>query len=316
MVAEASSQPQRLHACAAIATLLQLMVQRFNLYIDDSGTRHPDRHLRLEGTDPDWFALGGVLVDEQHEASCRQAHTEFCEKWSLTYPLHSEEIRHSKRNFRWMKDSRVRSDEFMSELGRMLLSLPVYGIACVIDRRGYHRRYHERYGAKKWSLCKSAFDIVVERACKFARARGCKLDVFVERSDAKTDARITKYHEDLKRVGHPFDPQTSSRYNPLAQSELADTLYDLKLKTKSSPMMQIADLYLYPICKGRYMSYRPHFDLVSAKKLLDDHVSDPVTLGVKYYCFEQVSADTSQKKLEPSDKPSAPGQPSKEDLVG
>lgn len=175
----------------------------------------------------------------------------------------------------------------MNDLGEMLLNLPVFGLACVIDRRGYHRRYHERYGKRKWSLCKSAFDIVVERACKYARSKGCKLDVFVERSDKKTDEKIQRYHEELRSCGHPFDPQNASRYEPLNQSDLADTLYDLKMKTKSSPMMQIADLYLYPLCKARYNpDYRPLRELISASKLLDQHVSDPEKLGVKYYCFD------------------------------
>lgn len=59
------------------------------------------------------------------------------------------------------------------------------------------------------------------------------------------------------------------------------------MKTKSSPMMQIADLYLYPLCKARYNpDYRPLRELISASKLLDQHVSDPEKLGVKYYCFD------------------------------
>ena len=132
--------------------------------------------------------------------------------------------------------------------------------------------------------------IGVERASKFARARGHKLNVFVERSDRKTDQQVAAYFESLKATGHPFDRSNASKYQPLASTEISDTLHDFKMKRKSSPMMQIADLYLYPICQGGYKTnYHPFTKLEEASKLMDVHVEDIETMGIKYYCFEGVT---------------------------
>jgi hypothetical protein len=266
------------------------MSASFNLYMDDSGTRHPDRQLENNGK-PNWFALGGVMVRREDEDECRGQHERFCEKWEIEKPLHSEEIRHRKRNFRWLdKDEGVRQT-FLSELEGLLTSMPVLGVACVIDRNGYHNRYHARYGKQKWSLCKSSFAICVERAGKFAREQGGKLNVYVERSDRKTDNQIKQCFCEMKQKGHPFDQSNASRYDPLTPDLLGATLYDFKLKDKTSPMMQIADLYLYPICQGGYNAgYYPFRQLMSAAKLIDCRVDDTNSQGIKYYCFEKPAA--------------------------
>lgn len=179
------------------------MVQVLNFYVDDSGTRHPDHQLDLKSGRDDWFALGGVLVRGEDELPCRELHRKLCERWGIVSPLHSEEIRHFKKNFRWLRDEPEKRGGFFRELETMLLELPVIGHACVIDRPGYHLRYHARYGPQKWSLCRTSFAIAVERASKYARAEGRKLNVFVEKSDRKTDARILTYFEELKGKGHP-----------------------------------------------------------------------------------------------------------------
>jgi hypothetical protein len=287
------------------------MATQYNFYIDDSGTRHPDRELRTSGQ-PDWFALGGVLVSAEDEDHCRELHRALCSKWTFTYPLHSEEIRHAKGNFRWLGKERKTKDAFLADLQAMLTSMPVLGLACVIDRPGYHDRYHALYGSGKWFLCRSAFAICVERASKFARQKGCKLNVFVEKSDRETDGTIRKYFADIKQVGHPFNNENAAKYNPLDQPDLANTLYDLKIKSKSSPMMQIADLYLYPICKGGYdANHYPYQILKAYQKLIDFHVIEPSSGGIKYYCFGGIK-NTGAESISPS----APGQPSEEDLAG
>ncbi len=195
------------------------MVDIYNLYMDDSGTRHPDRNLDVAGSRPDWFALGGVLVHQNDEAQCRAMHEVFCREWEIDQPLHSHEIRNKKEKFAWIKDLETeRQAQFYSALSTMLTSIPVIGIACTIDRPGYHRRYDEKYGKLKWSLCRSAFAICVERASKFARSKQCKLNVYVERSDKNTDNQIKQHFNNLKQSGHPFDPQAASKYNPLNQT--------------------------------------------------------------------------------------------------
>jgi hypothetical protein len=290
------------------------MVQVLNFYMDDSGTRHPDHHINFVSTRPDWFALGGILVREDDEDYCRAMHHTLCTKWNLTGPLHSEEIRNSKKNFKWLnKDPQKRTD-FLVDLEAMLVEMPVIGIACVIDRRGYHRRYDNQYGRNKWSLCRSAFEIGVERAGKYARAQGLKLNVLAERSDEKTDRRLEEHFHRLKRDGNSFNVGTSSKYDPLSRSELGETLYDFRMKTKSSAMMQIADLYLYPMTQARYRAaYRPYEALVKHQKLIDCHVADVNQLGVKYYCFDAPSPEKTEAEALTA---SASGQPSEEDLVG
>lgn len=260
------------------------MRDRFNLYMDDSGTRHPDRELGDSGR-PDWFALGGVLVRQADAQGCHDMLEHLCREWDITKPLHSVEIRHKTKNFRWLRDEGKRQ-EFLTQLQSMILAMPLYGVACVIDRIGYHRRFHEQYGSQKWSLCKSAFHICVERAAKFVRAHGGRMNVYVERSDHKTDEQLETYFHELKRGGHPFDRANAAPYAPLSQAEIAETLYDFKTKRKQSPMMQIADLLLYPMCQGGYdPNYYPLRELRVADKLIDCHVGDPNVEGIKYYCF-------------------------------
>jgi hypothetical protein len=152
------------------------MAATYNFYMDDSGTRHPDRWLRVDGK-PDWFALGGVLVRQSDEERCRGMHQDLCSKWGIGSPLHSER----------------------------------------------------------------------------------------------------------------FDHLNASKYAPLPSTELAETLHGFKMKWKSSPMMQIADLYLHPICQGGYRAvHRPFNKLEAASRLIDAHVEDISTMGIKYYCFENI----------------------------
>lgn len=284
-------------ACKGPRTLARRKVRHYlrvrnmpkilHLYMDDSGTRHPDRNVNLSSGKPDWFGLGGVLVREEDEETCRKVHETFCARWSLSRPLHSDEIRNYKGDFGQFRVDRERRDRFFEDLETTLLALPVIGIACVIDRPGYHRRYHARYGKAKWSLCRSAFEICVERAAKFARSEDRKLNVHVERSDRKTDRAIQEYFRRLKGQGHSFDGQNAAKYSPLEQVQFDDVLYDFRLKDKSSQLMQFADLYLYPMCKGGYpRCYIPYERLKDGRKLIDAHVHEASVCGIKYYCFD------------------------------
>src|SRR5262245_1933395 len=118
------------------------MPRVLNFYMDDSGTRRPNRvPLAFDPESPDFFALGGVLVAEEDEASVRNAYDRFCRKWSITYPLHSEEIRHSSGRFAWLRRGSDEYGRFMDDLTRLLCSIRVVGLACVIDRPGYDDRY-------------------------------------------------------------------------------------------------------------------------------------------------------------------------------
>lgn len=141
------------------------MTRVTNFYMDDSGTRTPNRKpLDFDPCTRNFFALGGILIDEEDEAAARKAHEDFCARWSIDYPFHSVEIRHSTGRFSWLKRGTEEYERFMRDLTRLLTSINVLGIACVIDRPGYDARYRDKYGRRQWHLCQTAFCIAVERA--------------------------------------------------------------------------------------------------------------------------------------------------------
>ena len=115
----------------------------------------------------------------------------------------------------------------------------------------------------------------------------------------------------MKTSGMPFSASTSGKYAPLTQAELAETLCGFKFKRKSSPMAQIADLYLYPICRGSYEdSYRPYVTLVENRKLVNS-VLDPALLevcGIKLSCFELVNRGPKTQKPDESPAFAQPSQ--------
>jgi cold shock CspA family protein len=147
----------------------------------------------------DWFTLGGFVAKEEDEGTIETAHASFCGQWGITYPLHSYDIRSETENFTWLSALSEREyNKFMSGLGNMLLSIPVIGHACVVDRPGYNKRYREKYGRQTWMLCRTAFTVVVERAAKHARKSGCKLRVYVEEGDETADNMIRGYYKELR----------------------------------------------------------------------------------------------------------------------
>lgn len=266
-------------------------LSELRFYIDDSGTRSPDRRSQGQGNTPDWFSLGGILVDANDEALVRERYHAFCKRWDIDYPLHSSDIRFRQGNFKWL---RAESDEsrsaFYGDLENFLVQLPVRGLACVIDRPGYNHRYFEQYGRERWSLCKTAFSVIAERAVKVAMREGKTLRVYAERSDRKADNRLNSYFRDLRENGMPFNEGGNSKYHPLSTIDFHKTFKEFRIKYKSSPMIQVADLYLYPMCRNGYESYRP-FDMLRLNgRLLDCSLAtDEVPmLGIKYSCFDLV----------------------------
>lgn len=276
------------------------------LYLDDSGTRNPDRKIAKELTFRDWFTLGGYLCNEEDEGLIQTAHENFCVEWGIEYPLHSYDIRAERENFTWLGAlSQLEHERFMRGLAGMLLKLPVMGHACVVDRPGYNKRYREKYGRQTWKLCQTAFAVVCERAAKKAIKEGRKLRVYVERGDKTADDYIRGYYAALRKDGMPFAVDTSAKYAPLSAEQLKATLYDLKFKAKSSPMAQIADLYAYPIARGGYdPEYVPYSMLARDKRLLDSHLTKEEIphLGIKYSCFDDVAKQEAERKNKKSQR--------------
>lgn len=273
------------------------MPKVLNFYMDDSGTRRPNRKaLPFNPDSPDFFALGGVLVAEEDEASVRQAYDVLCSKWGITYPLHSEEIRHSSGRFAWLERGSEHYPKFMGDLTRLLSGIRVAGLACVIDRPGYDDRYRAKYGRRQWHLCQTAFAISVERAAKYALRDGRRLRVMPERSTPEDESRIKHYFADLCANGCPFDKATSGLYTPLEAGDLKATLFELRFKKKTSPLAQIADLFLWPMVRAGYdPDYRPYVLLKEAGQFVEQRIQKEEwpMLGTKYSCFHLVAKHAS-----------------------
>jgi len=266
------------------------MPEAFKLCLDESGARHPD-HVQLAKAGAfDWFAFGGVLLRDEDEGLIRGNVSAFKSEWKFDAPLHSSEIRGRHKNFKWLHqggpDRRAR---FLQDLERLVCNLPILAIACVVDRPGYNARYKERYQDQRWLLCKTAFSIVVERAAKFAIMNSRKLRVLVERASKQDDLNLKSYYSAMKSDGMPFDGQSSGKYAPLATAELSSALYEFRLKDKTSPLIQIADLCLWPMAHGSYVeSNHALAALRSAGKLIDCVLPSDLrpTIGIKRSCFD------------------------------
>ena len=279
------------------------MVAVSTFYIDDSGTRRPDHKASKTHHGHDWFALGGILIDDENIPSANTLIESFRSRWPQlgASPLHSYEIRGRHENFAWLGiDAKVRN-QFIGELEQLLFALPVIGFACIIDRPGYNHRYRAKYGRERWSLCKTAFDVVVERAVKYSSGRDRKLRVYVERSSKADDTLLRGYYNTLKTSGHSFDATTAAIYNPLTSVAYASTLYEFRTKEKSSKLMQIADLYLWPMCIGGYdEGNRAYSALKDAGKLIDCALPSELVAerGIKYSCFDLVNRTSRNAKAE------------------
>lgn len=262
------------------------------LYLDDSGARNPDWEPSCDGHKRDSFCVGGVFVREEDKYAVKAAHKKFCDAWNITYPLHSAEIRFREKNFKWLgKLEPPELQRFHNELSDMLLSIPVLGHACVVHRPGYDARYRGKYGRQTWHLCKTAFNVILERTVKLAKREGRQIIAHHELTDPGAMKRLKAYYRALKAEGPPFDEETSAKYQPLTREDFKAGLLDFSFKPKSNVLTQIADLYLYPMRRGGYdLHYRAHEALIEKRKLIDCHLqAEEIPLvGIKYSCFENV----------------------------
>jgi Protein of unknown function (DUF3800) len=264
--------------------------ETLHLYLDDSGSRYPDHKADARKDGMDHFALGGLLIESERVEAALEAHQGISKSYSLEEPLHSNSIRCAKRSYLWLKKDPERAALFFADLEKLICDLPGLAIACVIDRPGYNVRYAERYGKKRWMLCKTAYTIVVERAAKLAMRAERRLRVYVEATGPKEDRAIKSYHSDLLANGMYFNAATSGKYSPMTAEEFSKVLLkEPKFVPKSHPLSQLSDLLLYPIIKGRYdPKYRPYRSLRNARRLIDDVLEEQeiASLGIKYSCFD------------------------------
>jgi len=74
-----------------------------HLYIDETGSRHPDKAQAISKHGFDWFALGGVLIREEDESEAKTKLTNFLNRWpQIRSPLHFTDIRAEKKGFAWI----------------------------------------------------------------------------------------------------------------------------------------------------------------------------------------------------------------------
>lgn len=161
--------------------------------------------------------------------------------------------------------------------------------ACIVSREGYLKRYLNIYGENTWEMMKSAFSIAVERAAKYAALKDGTLMVYFESAGKKEDKLLKQYFNELRSQGHPFNSTRASKYSPLLTSELSKLLRGIDSKEKSNPVMQLADLCLYPVMQGKEQPNNKAFLALKDAKLLVDCYLEPNQigdLGIKYYCFD------------------------------
>lgn len=264
---------------------------RLIYYMDETGNRHPDKKSTQERAGRDWFGLGGYLLINEDKVAVRELHRQFCDEWDIKHPFHMTDMQAAKKKFAWL--GRLTDKErsrFWEEYKDMISSIPALGAGCIISRPGYvERGYLNSFPDSKWLLCRSAFDITVERAAKYARHLGVKLDVVFE-ADGPINATMKGYFQNLKTNGLNFDTTNSAKYGPLSQSEFAETLGTIEYKAKASPYLQIADSYIYAIARGKYdRHYGVYCRLRDRKRIMNFALSDNdmiKAMGVKYYCFD------------------------------
>lgn len=267
------------------------MPEKLLLFVDDSGSRNPDHKPPIERQDRlDWFGLGGILISDADVRLAVDLHKAFIESWGIDCALHSTKIRGRRKEFSWLGQDAARAAKFHGELSKTLLDMPVLGIACVIDRPGYNARYKEKYGADRWLMCKTAYTILVERATKHAKRRDATLEIYFEGAGKEEDRNLLSYHKGLKSDGMPFDQSRSEQYGSLSAEDFRNVvLGDPHRQTKANALIQIADLYLYPLVKGGYEpAYPPYIDMLREGKVVDAVVdqAEVASLGVKYSCFD------------------------------
>ena len=193
-----------------------------------------------------------------------------------------------------MRPDRQKRSRFFEHLTAVVEAAPILCTACVIDRDGYEARYSNKYDPdKRWRLCKTAFSVLLERTVKYLIPQGAVVRVYVERTDKDVDRCMRGYFEELRANGMPFDKGAMASYQPLEPEALRRVLYEFRTKGKASPLMQLADICLYPMCNGGYdKTGRDYQSLIDSKKLIDCvlSVEQVRTMGIKYSCFDNVTA--------------------------
>lgn len=262
-------------------------------YMDESGNRQPDKKADATRQGRDWFAFGGFLIDRNLQDQTKWARDEVARQLGVRCPFHMTDMLSENKGFSWLgRLTQKERDNFWRTYLEFLGDVPVVGMGCVIDRPGYGARgYVAHYQANRWLLCRSAFDIAIERAVKYAIRSGSKLAVVFE-SDPPTDPIVKGYFAKLKADGLEFDQGRSGKYTPLSADDFRSTLTTIEARPKSNRLLQIADSYIYAIARGKYdRRFALWRELCEKRRIsnfaLDGNADDIKAMGIKYYCFDK-----------------------------
>lgn len=262
------------------------MPEEYTLFLDDCGERticKPEEKA-FHGLNARCFALGGVIVERSQVADIEQKVEEFCKRWRVPF-LHGNKIRGKKGAFSFLGRVDSERDQFFEDLNKLVADERLVVHGCIICRPGYRDRYWEKH-ENRWDMSKTAFDIVAERAAKFARNNGKKLSIVYERTGRKEDRKLETYYRDLKSSGMAFDKSNSSKYSPLSAVEFAETLAGINGEGKNNKLLQIADLVIHPICHRTLGKPNKAFEVLLERKRLIDFQSSEDEIALKYSCFD------------------------------
>ena len=277
-----------------------ILTNKYVFYMDDFGTRTTCKGTTtIDSPAHEFsFALGGTIVAFADVAALSAKLEAFCDKWKVP-SLHGNKIRSAKGKFGFLKKDPEKRGDFFSDLDDLVLDDRLIAHACVVCRPGYRDRYLNVYAdaSSRWDMSKTAFDISVERAAKFAMQEGRMLDVVYERTGAREDRLIDRYFADLKEVGLQFCEKSSGQYDPLTGKQFNEHLNIIWSDGKNNPLLQLADLVVHPVshitCGKNNRAYN---SLVNKKMLLDFKHKDE-NVGVKYYCYDgEYGAFKTQKE--------------------
>ncbi len=112
-----------------------------------------------------------------------------------------------------------------------------------------------------------------------------------ERSCRADEQRLKAYYQTLLTTGAPFETGSSSPYAPLTGAEFAQTLHEIRFKSKSSPMAQVADIFLWPLVLAAYGDdNRASVTLREAGRFIESRLmpDEIAVYGSKRSCFELV----------------------------
>lgn len=261
--------------------------QSFAFYMDESGSPKPNPK-----DSASYFAVGGVLIEHNDESSICLQIADLKKRWGIdeSVPLHGNEIRSRKKNFAWLgRKSEDEQNQFLQDLTATIVQCPIIVHGCVVSRQGYLDRYLQRYGSNTWEMLKSAFSILLERVSKYVVLQDGEVMVYFEKAGKKEDKLITSYFNDLRDSGVPFSDETSTKYAALTSNQMQRVLTGIEAKSKNNPLLQIADLCLYPVAKSKDQPQNRAFqELTQSQKLVDTVLtSDNLEkMGIKYYCFD------------------------------